>query len=133
MNWNAVASWIALAVAIVTPAVTAYLNNRFQSKMKELDFQYSKQSEYYQYQKTCFENFIKFASKQIESDYKHEKIEFCECFHEMLIYLPKNNWDEAKSLYDSVINRKSDSREKLFSFTKTLALQLQESWKQFQG
>ena len=132
MDWSATAAWIALVVAIAAPVFTARLNNDFQLKMKELDFKFSKKTEYYQYQKVCFEKFIKFASKQIESDYKSERIEFCECFHEMLIYLPGNSWDEAKSLYDSIVNRKADAREKLYSFTQILALQLQESWQQFQ-
>lgn len=132
MDWSATAAWIALVVAIVAPVFTARLNNYFQLKMKELDFKFFKQTEYYQYQKVCFEKFIKFASKQIESNYKSERIDFCECFHEMLIYLPDNSWDEAKSLYDSIVNRKSDAREKLYSFTQTLASQLQESWQQFQ-
>lgn len=132
MDWSAAAAWIALVVAIITPVFTARLNNYFQLEMKKLDYKFSKQTEYYHYQKACFENFIKFASKQIESDYKHEKIDFCECFHEMLIYLPSNNWDEAKSLYDAIINRKSDAHEKLYLFTQILASQLQESWQQFQ-
>lgn len=132
MDWSATAAWIALIVAIAAPVFTARLNNYFQLKMKELDFKFSKQTEYYQYQKVCFEKFIKFASKQIESDYKSERVEFCECFHEMLIYLPCNSWDEAKPLYDSIVNRKADAREKLYSFTQILASQLKESWQQFQ-
>lgn len=132
MDWSATAAWIALVVAIAAPVFTTRLNNYFQFKMKELDFKFSKQTEYYQYQKVCFEKFIKFASKQIESDYKSERVEFCECFHEMLIYLPSNSWDEAKSLYDSIVNRKADAREKLYSFTQILASQLRESWQQFQ-
>ena len=132
MDWSATAAWIALVVAIVAPVFTARLNNYFQLKMKEFDFKFSKQAEYYQYQKECFEKFIKYASKQIESDYKSERIDFCECFHEMLIYLPEDRWDEAKTLYDLIINRKPDAHEKLYSFTKILASQLQESWQEFQ-
>ena len=119
MDWGAKASWIALIVAIISPAITTYLNNRFQLKAKSIDYEFSKQSEYYQYQKNCYENFIKFASKQIETDYKSERIEFCECFHKMLLYLPKSNWDEAKTLYESITNRNPDALEKLYCFTKT--------------
>lgn len=132
MDWGAKASWIALIVAIISPAITTYLNNRFQLKAKSIDYKFSKQSEYYQYQKNCYENFIKFASKQIETDYKSERIEFCECFHKMLLYLPKSNWGEAKTLYESITNRNPDALEKLYCFTKTLGAQLQESWRQFQ-
>ena len=107
MDWGSKASWIALIVAIISPAITTYLNNRFQLKAKSIDYEFSKQSEYYQYQKNCYENFIKFASKQIETDYKSERIEFCECFHKMLLYLPKSNWDEAKTLYESITNREA--------------------------
>ncbi len=131
MDWSAVASWIALVVAVATPAITNYLNNLFQSEMKKLDFKFSKQSDYYNCKKSAYENFIKYASKQIESDYKHEKIDLCECFHEMLFYLPNENWEEANSLYKSIIERKPESKEKLYKFTKILAEQLKESWKQF--
>lgn len=68
MDWGAKASWIALIVAIISPAITTYLNNRFQLKAKSIDYEFSKQSEYYQYQKNCYENFIKFASKHNETD-----------------------------------------------------------------
>lgn len=131
MDWGAKASWIALIVAIISPAITAYLNNRFQLKAKSIDYEFSKQSEYYQYQKNCYENFIKFASKQIETDYKSERIEFCECFHKMLLYLPKSNWDEAKTLYESITNRNPDALEKRYCFTKTLSSQPPASVRSF--
>ena len=37
MDWGAKASWIALIVAIISPAITTYLNNRFQLKAKSID------------------------------------------------------------------------------------------------
>lgn len=49
----------------------------------------------------------------------------------MLFYLPSENWEEANSLYKSIIERKPESKEKLYKFTKILAEQLKESWKQF--
>ena len=55
MDWSAKASWIALIVAIISPAITTYLNNHFQLKAKSIDYKFSKQSEYYQYQKNCYE------------------------------------------------------------------------------
>ena len=35
IDWNATAAWIALAVSIITPAISLLLNNIHQRKLKE--------------------------------------------------------------------------------------------------
>ena len=36
MDWSAIAAWIALAISIVTPAITTLLTNRHQLKLHKL-------------------------------------------------------------------------------------------------
>ena len=37
IDWNATAAWIALAVSIITPAISLLLNNIHQRKLKETE------------------------------------------------------------------------------------------------
>lgn len=131
IDWNATVAWIAFGVAVITPVVTTFLNNRFQLKLKKMEQNFSKQSTYYEKQRLCIETFLTFASKQIETNYESERIEFCKCFHELLLYLPKEDWDQAKELYDSIIKRDKDSVQRLYAVTEILASRLQESSQKF--
>ena len=131
IDWNATVAWIAFGVAVITPAVTTYLNNRFQLKLKKMEQNYSKQSSYYEKQRVCIESFLSLASKQIETDYESERIEFCKCFHELLLYLPKEDWEQVKDLYESIESRNKNSNQKLYDATEILALRLQESSQKF--
>ena len=131
IDWNATVAWIAFGVAVITPAVTTYLNNRFQLKLKKMEQNYSKQSSYYEKQRICIESFLSLASKQIETDYESERIEFCKCFHELLLYLPKEDWEQVKDLYESIESRNKNSNQKLYDATEILALRLQESSHKF--
>lgn len=92
---------------------------------------YSKQSSYYEKQRICIESFLSLASKQIETDYESERIEFCKCFHELLLYLPKEDWEQVKDLYESIESRNKNSNQKLYDATEILALRLQESSQKF--
>ena len=39
IDWSATAAWIALAISIISPAITTILTNRHQLKLRELDIQ----------------------------------------------------------------------------------------------
>lgn len=39
IDWSATAAWIALAISIISPAITTILSNRHQLKLRELDIQ----------------------------------------------------------------------------------------------
>jgi len=131
IDWNATVAWVAFGVAVITPAITTFLNNRFQLKLRKLEQSFSKQSIYYEKQKTCVESFLIFASKQIETDYQSERIEFCKCFHELLVYIPKEDWPRVKNLYDSITQRNKQAKQQLYDVTEILALRLQESSQKF--
>lgn len=127
-NWSAIVAWIAFGVAIITPAVTTYLNNRFQLKMRKLEFAFQKQNDYYEKQRSCIENFLSFASKQIETNYQSERIEFLKCYHELLLYLPSKDWEKVKSLYHLITKgNKEQSIKLLYEVTEILAARLKES------
>lgn len=131
IDWNASVAWIAFGVAVLTPAVTTFLNNQFQLKLKKMELKFSKQSEFYEKQRSCIEHFLTFASKQIETNYETERIEFCKCYHELLLYLPKQDWNKIKTLYVAITKRKSESVDQLYDVTQILALRLQELSQEF--
>lgn len=39
IDWSATAAWIALAISIISPAITTILTNRHQLKLRKLDIQ----------------------------------------------------------------------------------------------
>lgn len=39
IDWSATAAWIALAISIISPAITTILANRHQLKLRKLDIQ----------------------------------------------------------------------------------------------
>lgn len=131
INWDATAAWIALAVAIIAPSITTLINNRFQLKLKRLELNFSKQSDYYEKQRLCVENFLIYASKQIDTNYESERIEFRKSFHELLLYIPNEDWNSIKELYGLILSKNPTAKEKLYSVTEILALQLQESSQKF--
>lgn len=46
IDWSATAAWIALAISIISPAITTILTNRHQLKLRELDIQEKHSSTY---------------------------------------------------------------------------------------
>lgn len=120
-------SAITLCVAIVCPVLVTIINSIHSTQIRKLELKYDKQISYYQKQQSLFNHFLEFASKQLETNYPSEKIEYIRSYHELFLYVPSEYWDQLSSLHDSLLNRKNDSSEKLLTVTQTLGKILQES------
>lgn len=120
-------SAITLCVAIICPVLVTILNNFHATHMKKLKLKYENQISYYQKQQSVFNRFLEFASKQLEANYQSERTEYIRSYHELVLYVPSEYWEQLSSLHDSLLNRKNDSSEKLLAVTQTLGRILQES------
>lgn len=103
MDWSASAAWIALAISIITPAVSLLLNNLHQRKMKRLELRHQKEMSYYQKQSEVF------------------------------MYVPCEYWDLLISFDEAVRSRdadKSKANALYLDVTKILASLLQGQRKQ---
>lgn len=131
-DYSFVISAITLIVAIFSPVLVTVLNNIHSTKIKKIELKYEKQFSYYQKQQDVFNTFLKFASKQIESNYSGKKIEYIRSYHELLLYTPEECWEDFKPLHDAIISRNTTvATSKLSSVTKTLGRILQESDRKF--
>ena len=65
IDWSATAAWIALAISIISPAITTILTNRHQLKLRELDIQEKHSSTYNAARAATIEDFISKVGKYI--------------------------------------------------------------------
>lgn len=126
--WSTIISAITLIVAIVSPVLVTILNNRHNTKLKNLELKYEKYISYYQKQETVFNKFINYASKRLEANYQSERVEYIHCYNELFLYTPEKYWKDFEELNNLIISReKDDATEKLSSVSKTLGEILRES------
>lgn len=120
IDWSAVAAWIALAVAIISPILTAIINNVHERKMKKLEFALSREVD-------MVSKYLDITSREILisgiSD-NYNKI-----YSKIFFYVPKSVWAEIEELNrimtsgkesDAIFADKDKCMEKLISISKKL-------------
>lgn len=83
-------SAITLCVAIVCPVLVTIINSIHSTQIRKLELKYDKQLSYYQKQQSVFNHFLEFASKQLETNYPSEKIEYIRSYHELFLMFHQN-------------------------------------------
>lgn len=127
-DWQMTISAITLIVAIVSPVLVTIINNFHATKIRKLELRYEKQFSYYNKQQDVFNTFLVFASKQLETNYQSERIEYIRSYHELFLYTPEKYWKDFEELNNSLLLRdKSIAQSNLSSVTKILGKILQES------
>lgn len=100
IDWSAVAAWIALAVAIISPIITAIINNFHESKMKRIEIIKNRGLD-------VIENYLSVVSREIYilgvSD------NYNKCYSLIFLYAPKSLHKSIEEL-DSLI-RSSGSKQ----------------------
>ena len=96
VDWSATAAWLGifatLAISIVTPAISTYLNNRFQLRLKESELKYLHQKDLYSKKREIYETFLHEAGKFIQYD------DYINCSiprqyaYQLYLYLPAKHW-----------------------------------------
>ena len=129
IDWNAVAAWIALAISIVTPAASLLLSNIHQRRLKKLELQHQKATEFYRKQCAVFSEYLKHATAHIHA-MGGSFFDYTTSYHELFMYVPQEYWPLLIS-FDRAICSKDDRQiEELFlEVTKILASLLQEQQK----
>ncbi len=120
IDWSAVAAWIALAVAIISPILTAIINNVHERKMKKLEFALSREVD-------MISEYLDITSREILisgiSD-NYNKI-----YSKIFFYVPRSVWAEIEELNrimtfgkeaDAIFADKDKCMEKLISISKKL-------------
>lgn len=89
IDWNATVAWIAFGVAIITPCITTYLNNRYQLKLKKLELNEANRKELYLSKYKAYSEYIKYASKLIiDHSFVEAETDYSQAYHELYLHVP---------------------------------------------
>ena len=124
MDWSASAAWIAFAfsfaTAIITPAITQYLSNRHQRRLKELELKNLKEQNYFSCCKTVYEDFVDQASSQLFS-IGGNRIGYERSYQKLFLYVPPEYWPALKRLNSDILSR-SSQYDNCQSFDKVMEI-----------
>lgn len=127
MDWSAIAAWIALAISIVTPAITTLLTNRHQLKLHKLSVKEKREDDYNAARILVIEQFISNISKYISRPSAANERECAECFFRIYAYVPQLLWPFLDVLNEMLESDQLDDALNLFrDISKSLACLLKE-------
>ena len=76
--------------AIISPIVTAIINNRYHLKIRRLDSEIELRKESAFYNRSIYENYLESAFKYLKHHDADAKHEYSECYALALIYFPES-------------------------------------------
>lgn len=122
IDWSATAAWIALAISIISPAITTILTNRHQFKLRELDIQEKHSSTYNAARASTIEDFISKVGKYISYSSSSARKECAESFFHIYAYTPQSLWPFLDDLNDKIESDDFAGAHELFNgIAKSLA------------
>lgn len=129
IDWNLIATFVTLSIAIIAPIITTICANLHQRSLKKLELKHSREMEYYQQRCRVFDEFYKETTSQIHNVggniFSYER-----SYHEVFMHVPPEYWDTLISLNDAVLSKDKDKTDTLYlEVTKILASLLQEQQK----
>ena len=123
IDWSATAAWIALAISIISPAITTILTNRHQLKLRELDIQEKHSSTYNAARASTIEDFISKVGKYISYSSSSARKECAESFFHIYAYTPQSLWPFLDDLNDKIESDDFAGAHELFNgIAKSLSL-----------
>ena len=122
IDWSATAAWIALAISIISPAITTILTNHHQLKQRELDIQEKHSSTYNAARAATIEDFISKVGKCISHPTTNTCKECAESFFHIYAYTPQSLWPFLDDLNDKIESDDFAGAHELFNgIAKSLA------------
>ncbi|MEG2522293.1 MAG: hypothetical protein RSA49_05405 [Anaerovoracaceae bacterium] len=106
---SAIISGIALVVAILSPAITSYMNNRHEYKMYRLRF-------YEKHRAEAIEDYIRCTGAVILEPTKDNFTAYGKCYGEIFLYTPQKMWDNLREINLFISSNNYKEAETLFSF-----------------
>ena len=122
IDWSATAAWIALAISIISPAITTILSNRHQLKLREVDIQEKHSDAYNNALVSTIEEFITNVGRCVSRPSAPARKECAESFFRIYAYTPQSLWPFLDDLNNKIDCDDWDGALKLFnSIAKSLA------------
>ena len=137
LDWNATAAWLAifatLAISIITPAISTYLNNLFQLRLKLMDLHHTEESELVLRKIITYEGFLQNVGKFLHHMNLDNKSSLGTYIYEIYLYLPSEHWYLLDSLIDALSNEEWENAQSLFiEISKILSRELDSSKSQLE-
>ena len=129
IDWNSTAAWLAifvtLAISIITPAVSTFLTNRFQLKLKRMELIHNEQEAAYNQKLISFENALRDLGKFLHFTSNDNFASVGEHLYELYLYLPPEHWPLLDSLATSLQEEDcSLAHSQLIELSKILSKEL---------
>lgn len=109
IDWNATTAWIAvlltLAISVITPAWTNYSNNKFQLKLKKLEYDTSQNDLYLTRKYSVYDGFLQSLGNYLHYSDNANNAIVGKYIYELYLYLPKEHWE----LLDNIVAFVADS------------------------
>lgn len=126
-DWSAIAAWIALAISIITPAVTTLLTNKHQLDLHNLSIKEKREDDYNAARISAIEIFISSISKYISHPSGINQAEYIEHFFHIYAYVPQSLWPFLDDLHELLESGRLNDALALFKgISKSLACLLKE-------
>lgn len=132
LDWSSTAAWLGifttLTISIITPAITTYLNNKFQLKLKEKELIYSQKETLCEKKYSVYEGFLQNIGKCLQMS-TIENISLSGTYlYELYLYLPEEHWQLLDSLIHSLEQEDfKTAQTKLIEISKVLSKELTSS------
>ena len=131
-DWSSTASWVTLAItlalSVISPIITTWMNHRFQLKLAELDARNKEIENHYLKKRDIIEKFISATGKCLFHANDSVLRECGESFYAIYAYTPASLWPDIDRLLLMIRKREYEQAQDHFSaLTKSLSGILQES------
>lgn len=132
IDWSTTAAWITLAftlaVSVISPIITTWMNHRFQLKMAELESCNKEIEQHYLNKRNVINSFIANVGKCLFRTNAESLRECGESFYAIYVYIPQSMWGDIDELHRLLVGYQWEEAQTHFlKVSKQLADILEES------
>lgn len=128
VDWSATAAWIALVVAILSPAITAYFTNQHQLKLRKIDIEEKAIDVYEKHRFETISTFLSQAGRFLSHPNTANMDNFGERFHSIYQFVPESSWQSYDEFYNLCISSNYvEARKRFLTISHELNAILKES------
>lgn len=118
MDWSATAAWIALAISITGsiagPIITTILTNRYQLKLRKLDYQQKRIDELNSARTQAITAFISDTGKCLVCPDASARHSCGYSYHNVYAFVPESLWPQLDNLYSCICGHDWETAIELF-------------------
>lgn len=129
IDWNATAAWIALAVSIITPAISLLLNNIHQRKLKKTELKNALIIKQYDEMKNVIIEYHKCVSTKLHMISAGAISEYELAYRKLFLFVPNEHWETLEKFNKTLLSNidSASIQEQYLEITEILASLLQET------